>query len=208
MKKNNHPIIALVIFLLIDCPDIDAQIKPGYLIGFNISAATLETSGTISEAETMTGIQIGIITEIPLKGNFTLQSGIMFSAKGSIYKIDTSEVTISPIYIQIPVNAKYSIGSEIVKISLFAGPYFACGIGGNKYTGGDLQKISFGSGENDDLQFFDIGFNFGAGVNIKRFLISAQYELGLANLLPEITGDPEMKNRLIGISLTTLFAGK
>jgi|WetSurSiteA1Bulk_404760.scaffolds.fasta_scaffold01705_4 hypothetical protein len=208
MKENDHLIAALAIFLMMACPDIDAQIKSGYMIGFNISNTILETSGTSSEAETMTGIQIGIITEITLKGNLTLQSGLMFSAKGSIYKIDTSEVTISPIYIQIPVNAKYSIGSEIVKISLFAGPYFACGVGGNKDTGGELQKINFGSGENDDLQLFDIGFNFGAGINIKGFLISAQYELGLANLLPVITGDPEMKNRLIGISITTLFEGK
>lgn len=208
MKEINPLITALGIFLIMACSDIDAQIKPGYMIGFNISTTTLKTSGTISGAETMTGIHIGIITEIPIKGNFTMQSGIMFSAKGSIYKTDTSDVTISPIYIQIPVNAKYTIGSEIVKISLYAGPYFACGIGGNKYMGGDLQKISFGSGENDDLQLFDIGFNFGAGINIKKFLISAQYELGLANLLPVITGDPEMKNRLIGISLTTFFADK
>jgi len=193
---------AFAILLIITSATIHAQIRSGYMIGYNISTMTLQASGTDFEAETMTGIHVGIISEIPVKGNFDLRSGLIFSAKGSIYKIDTAEVTLSPIYIEVPVNFKYSIGSDIVKVTLFAGPYFACGIGGNKETGGELKKISFGSGENDDLKIFDIGFNFGAGLIIKRLIISAQYESGLLNLLPATTGDPEMKSKVIGISVT------
>jgi len=205
---KNYLIPVPVIFLMVVFTDLHAQIKSGYMIGFNLSTMTLKPSGTNFETETMTGIHIGRISEIPIKGNFALRSGLLFSSKGSIYKIDTTEVTISPIYIEIPVNAAYSIGSDMVKIYLFAGPYFACGIGGNKEKGGELKKINFGSGENDDLKRFDIGFNFGAGVNIKRFLISAQYELGLVNISPWITGDSEMKSKVIAISVTTLFSGK
>ena len=50
--------------------------------------------------------------------------------------------------------------------------------------------------------------NFGVGVNIKGFLISAQYGLGLANLTTEDTGDTEMKNKVIGISVGYLFGAK
>ena len=193
---------AFAILLIITSANIHAQIRSGYMIGYNISTMTLQASGTDFESETMTGIHVGIISEIPVKGKFDLRSGLIFSAKGSIFKIDTSEVTLSPIYIEVPVNLKYSIGSDMLKISVFAGPYFACGIGGNKETGGELKKISFGSGENDDLKIFDIGFNFGAGLIIKRLIISAQYESGLLNLLPATTGDPEMKSKVIGISVT------
>jgi hypothetical protein len=189
------------ILLIITSANIHAQIRPGYMIGYNIATMKLNASGTDFESETMTGIHVGIISEIPVKGNFDLRSGLIFSAKGSILKIDTSEVTLSPIYIEVPVNLKYSIGSDMLKISLFAGPYFACGIGGNKETGGELKKINFGSGENDDLKIFDIGFNFGAGLIIKRLIISAQYESGLLNLLPVTTGDSEMKSKVIGISV-------
>jgi hypothetical protein len=207
MNKKNHLIFALAVYLIVASPDMHAQIKSGYMIGFNISNMTLQTSGTSFEAETMTGIHIGIISEITLKGNFTLQSGFKFSAKGSIYKIDTTDVVISPIYVEVPVNAKYSIGSDFVKVSLFAGPYFACGIGGNKETGGELRKIRFGADENDDLKLFDFGFYFGAGVNIKGFVISAHYGLGLANISPGTTVYSEMKNKVIGISLSSFFTG-
>jgi len=54
----------------------------------------------------------------------------------------------------------------------------------------------------------DYGVNFGAGVNISGFLVSAQYGLGLANLSPGSTGDGEIKNTVIGISLAYLFGGK
>jgi hypothetical protein len=208
MYKKNHLIAALVLSFMMVSPDIYAQIKPGYMIGYNVSTMKSQTSGTSFEAETMTGIHIGIISEIPLIDNLTLQSGLIFSAKGSIYKMDTTEVTISPIYLEIPFNAKYSIGSDIVKIFLFAGPYFACGVGGNKETGGELRNIKFGSGENDDLKYFDIGFNFGAGVNIKGFRISAQYGLGLANISPGAAAYLEMKNEAVGISLSSFFTGE
>lgn len=193
---------ALAILLIVTSADIDAQIRSGYMIGYNISTLTLNGSGTEFETETITGIHVGIISEIQVKGNFDLRSGLLFSAKGSIFKIDTSEVALSPIYIEVPVNLKYSIGSDKVRILLFAGPYLACGIGGNKETGGELKKINFGSGENDDLKLFDIGFNFGAGLNIKRLIISAQYESGLLNLLPAAAVDTEMNSKVIGISLT------
>jgi hypothetical protein len=160
--------------------DMHAQIKSGYMIGLNLSTMTLKISGKSFEPEIMTGIHVGRIIEVPLRGNFTLQSGLLFSAKGS----------------------------DAVKISLLAGPYFACGIGGNKESGGELKKISFGSDENRDLRLFDIGLNFGAGLIIKGLLISAQYELGLANLSPSTKVDTEMKSKVIGISVTTLFAGK
>jgi hypothetical protein len=195
----------LAIFLMFAFTDMYAQIKSGYTIGLNLSTMTMKTSGISLEPETLTGVHFGEVFEISLNGNFTLQPGLIFSAKGSIYKIDTAEFSLSPIYVEIPVIAVYSFGSDAIKISLFAGPYFACGIGGKMESG---ENISFGSGENNDLKPFDVGLNFGAGINIKGFQISAQYGLGLANLSPMTSVDSEMKNKVIGISVTSLFAGK
>jgi len=39
-------------------------------------------------------------------------------------------------------------------------------------------------------------------------LISAQYGLGLANLANDSSGDAEMKNKVIAISVGYLFGGK
>ena len=199
----------LVIFLAVAYTDMHAQIKTGYIFGLNLSTMTLKAKDISSAPETPVGIHFGGFFEIPLKGNFALEPGLLFSAKGTNYKIDTLEFSISPIYIEVPVIAVYSFGSDVIKISLFAGPYFACGVGGYKIEpGGELKNISFGSGKNTDLKPFDIGLNFGAGVNIKGLLISAQYGIGLANISPLTTDDSEMKNKVIGISISSSFAVK
>jgi len=51
-----------------------------------------------------------------------------------------------------------------------------------------------------DVKQFDIGFNPGAAINLRGFLISAHYGIGLADLLPVTTFDTAIKNNVIGIS--------
>jgi hypothetical protein len=200
---------ALTILLIMAFPDIHAQVKPGYIFGVNLSTITLNAKGIISNPETPVGFHFGGSFEIPVKGNFNFSPGIILSAKGSNYKIDSVEFSLSPIYIEVPVIVMYSFGSDVIKISLFAGPYFACGVGGYKIEpGGELTNINYGSGENSDLRPFDAGVNFGAGVNIKGLLISAQYGIGLANISPETILLSEMKNKVIGISISSIFTGR
>jgi len=207
MKRSLKPL--LVIFLTFVFGIIHSQIKPGYIFGVNFSTVSLNAKGIISSPETPVSFHFGGVCEIPVIGNLTFDPAILLSAKGSNYKIDTVEFSLSPIYIEIPVIMMYSFGTDNIKISLFAGPYFACGVGGYKIgQGGELQNINYGSGANDDLKTLDFGLNFGAGVNIKGLLISAQYGIGLANIAPESTFDSEMKNKVIGISISSLFAGK
>jgi hypothetical protein len=199
----------LLISLIFVFSIISAQIKPGYIFGVNFSTITLNTKSITSSPETPVSFHFGGQLEIPIMGNLTFDPGFLLSAKGSNYKIDTVEFSLSPIYIEIPVIAMYSFGTDDIKISLFAGPYFACGIGGYKIEpGGEMQNINYGSGANDDLKTFDIGFNFGAGINFRGLLISAQYGIGLANIAPETAYDTVMKNKVIGISISSLFAGK
>jgi hypothetical protein len=206
---NNCLKSALVILFAIAVTNIHAQIRSGYVFGLNFSTVTLKTNGISSDPETPAGIHFGVFYEIPVKRNFTLRPALLFSAKGSNYQIDTVEYSLSPIYIEVPVNAVYSFGSDVVKISLFTGPYFAVGLGGYKIiSGGELKSIMYGSGVNKDLKIFDVGLNFGAGINFKGLLISAQYGIGLTNVSSVKTNVSEMKNKVIGISISSLFAGK
>jgi hypothetical protein len=209
MQMKNYLKPVLAIYLAIAFTEMHAQIKPGYIFGMNLSTLSFKNEGKISDPSTLIGVHYGGFYEIPLNRNFALQPSLLFSAKGSNYKIDTLAFSISPIYIEGSLIVSYSFGSNAIKISLFAGPYFAIGIGGYKIeSGGELKNISFGSGENNDLKPFDAGFNLGAGVNIKGFVITAQYGIGLANLSPATTIDSEMKNKVIGISISSLFTGR
>jgi hypothetical protein len=199
----------LAIFLAVAFSETNAQIKPGYIFGLNLSTITLKSNSISTNPSMPAGIHLGVFLEIPVRGNFTFQPALVFSAKGADYAIDSVDISMAPTYMEVPLIAVYSFGSDAVKISLFAGPYFAGGIGGYKIvSGGPLQDLNFGSGENDDLKFFDIGLNFGAGVNIGGLFISAQYGIGLANISPGTTDDLEMKNKVIGISISSLFAAK
>ncbi len=199
----------LVVFFLAAFTGISAQVKPGYIFGLNLSTMTIKSNGLSINTKLPASVHFGGFFKIPVTDNFSFQPAILFSAKGTDYKIDTAKYSISPIYIEVPVIAVYSFGSDLVKISLFAGPYFAYGVGGYKIiSGGELLKINYGSGENNDLKPFDIGLNFGAGISIKGLMISAQYGIGLANISPVTTDDSIMKNKVVGISISSLFANK
>jgi len=200
--------VAMAILLMTATTGIQSQINSGYIIGLNLSTMSLKASGINIQTKTFTAVHFGRIFEIPLTHSFALLPGLLFSAKGLNYKIDSAEFSISPIYIEIPAIAVLSFGTQLIKISLFAGTYLACGVGGTRESGGELKRLRFGSGENKDMKLFDIGFNFGAGIIINGLMISGQYELGLANLSPAAATYSEMKNKVIGISLAAFFSSK
>lgn len=179
------------------------------MVGFNISSMDLTVDGTDMEPGRATGIHYGMIFSVPVSDYFAIQPAVTFSSKGSSYRIDTVDISISPIYIEVPVSAILKFGSDAVGVSIFAGTYFSYGIGGTKIVaGGEAKEIAFGSDPGKDIKHFDVGLNFGAGINIKGFLFSAQYGLGLANLSTLTSANSEMKNRVLGISFTSLFASK
>jgi hypothetical protein len=206
---KNYLKSVLVLFLIVALSDLNAQVRAGRVIGLNLSTMTMKSRDIQFDTQILAGIRFGGIFEIPLAGNLSLQPAILFSAKGSVYKIDSTELFTSPIFLEAPVTAAYSFGSKSVKVSILAGLYFACGIGGNKMDpGGALRSIRFGPEEDNDMKRFDMGLNLGAIINIKGLLISVEYGLGLTNLSTSLSGDSEMKNKVIGISFTSLFPGK
>jgi len=188
--------------------NMQAQIKFGPKVGVNLSTMTLSSSSISLDPTTLIGFHAGVICEIPIIAGLAVQPGILYSSKGSTYSFMGEEGTISPGYVEVPVNVAYGIGSDALKFSLFAGPYVAYGLTGKYKSGGESVDIVFGTGEDDDMNPLDYGVNFGVGVNFKALLISAQYGLGLANLSNDTSGDTEIKNTVIGISLAYLFGGK
>ncbi len=200
---------ALAIYFIVSFTDLHAQVKPGYIFGMNLSTMTLKTNGISYNPKILAAIHYGGYLEVPVTENLSLRPNLLFSAKGSIYKTDSTDFSLSPVYVEVSFFTVYSIGSDKFKISLFAGPYLAWGISGYKIDpGGYMKDISYGSHEYNDLKPIDTGLNFGAGVNIKGILISAQYEIGLINLSPVQMTDNEMKNKVISISVCSLLSGK
>lgn len=202
----------MVLFMMFAFISAKAQVKFGPKIGMNLSTMTLKSSGISLDPKMLVGFHAGVISEIGLAENVFLQPGVLFSSKGSKYEItyleQTFEFSMAPGVIEVPINVLYSFGTGSAKLNVFAGPYAAFGITGKTKSDGESLDISYGSTAEDDIKPFDFGLNFGAGVNINGFLISAQYGFGLANLAPDTTGDSEMKNKVIAISIGYLFGAK
>jgi hypothetical protein len=201
---------AWMVCLIFSVTIMQAQIKFGPKAGLNLSTMTLKNSGIAVDPKTLVGFHVGVISEIPLKGNFVLQPALLYSSKGSKYSFGGEDMSISPGFIELPVNAVYKFDIGNMKLFLNAGPYFAYGISGKIKSGGESQSIEFGSDDNADMKPFDMGINFGAGLEIQNFLISLNYDLGLANLVPGVssTDEADAKTRVIGISAGYFFGGK
>lgn len=201
---------AIVLCLLFAFTGLQGQIKFGAKAGLNLSTMSLKYGGISLSPKTLIGFNVGVISDISLGKSLSLQPGIFFSTKGSKFKVgagtETYEMTWAPTYIEVPVNVLYNIDLSVTKLFIYAGPYFAYGIGGKiKETGYGSYDISYGSGTDDDQKPFDIGVNVGAGVNLSGFLISLQYGLGIANLAPSKENEADLKNRTFSISVGYLF---
>jgi hypothetical protein len=160
-------------------------------------------NGTNIETQTPVGIQFGAMYEIPFNRKFTMQSGFLFTSKGTDYRIDNTDYSIAPTYIEIPVHAVYYFGRRSFKVSFLAGPYFSSTFGGYKIYSNGYQKLTLGRGHDKDLRYLDLGFDFGASLNLKDYVFSVQYGIGLMNVSPK--NEMIMKNQVIGISIYTLL---
>lgn len=200
---------ALAIILIFAFTGATAQIKSTYSGGLHISTMTMKAEGLNSGPDRPFGFHFGYLFEIPVLKNLTFRPGVLFSAKGTDYRLDSIDHTISPIYVEIPLNAALSFGGQRITVSLVAGPYIAFGVGGTVWKSGEsVQEIKFGKGEGSDLRFFDAGLNFGIGVQVNKFMVAAQFGMGLTNVSVNDQDIVEMKNRVIGVSFSTSFAAR
>lgn len=148
-----------------------------------------------------------------LENPLFLQSGLLYSIKGAKEEEAGTKAQIMYSFLELPVNVGFQIPvGESIKISPYVGGYAGYALTGKLKVGGvtfdlfDLDNI-FDPDEpaepGSDPKRLDYGANAGVGVHVNnRFIISAQYSHGLANL-----GDDALKitTRNISAGLTFLF---
>lgn len=204
MKKKIFMISNIVIlaFLL---GNAQCQINFVPQLGLNLSRITFGSiagnvpglGGIGLAPKTLAGINIGANLEIPLKSDFYLKPGIFFSMKGSKYG-NVTIISLKSDFLEIPIDALYKLKINPVKLLFFAGPYFAYKVGGNdKEFFNDLYGPNWPT-TNQTLKSFDLGINFGAGVEFHKFQLCFHYELGLLDLAPS---GQKMNTRNFSISI-------
>jgi hypothetical protein len=191
-----------------------AQVTFAPKVGLNL--ANIAGDDT-EDAKMKMGLQIGVLTDIAFSDAISLQTGLMFSQKGTKSEFDAGTETIkvktNVNYLEIPINAVYGLDLGGNALQFFAGPYAGIGLTGkikSDADGAEDVDIQFANDYvdvDDDKQGvkrFDIGLNIGAGYKINNIQIQANYGLGLANLIPDYDGeapDDKISNRVFQISV-------
>lgn len=151
--------------------------------GLNIANVGGDASGTDSKM----GFHIGLLKSFNITESFSIQPGLLFSAKG--YEI--ADIGMGMNYLEIPVNAVYKFGDGDGGFMLHAGPYLGYMI--NATVEGEAID------DYDGVNRMDFGLNVGVGYQLPMGLMfRAQYGLGLASTTD---GDAKVPNRVIGITV-------
>ncbi|MGO4291101.1 porin family protein [Chitinophaga sp. RAB17] len=208
-----------------------AQVTFGLKAGF--SAANMSSkfegdsgiAGGKADTKMIPAFHAGVIVDIALDDQLSLQPGLFFSQKGAKLEAVTPDLLDRPVtiktttrlnYLELPVNLLYKHQTGSGKLFAGLGPYFAYGISGKmKMTSPDLATIN----HEDKVKFknsteysateiyvkpFDAGANFTVGYELKMGLqFSVNYSLGLVNTSPY--KNEKEKNRYLGVSVGYLF---
>lgn len=175
--------------------------------GLNLANITKTNSGETFKANNLATFNAGVLGRFGLSETFDLESGVLFTGRGS--KTETNfnngdyvRTKFNPLYVEVPLNLLFKIPFNTTGPGLFvnAGPYIAVGVAGKSKTDAKIEGITVSSSTNikfsndnpftseqDDaaynkLKRFDYGLNFGAGLDLSKFLIKVNYGLGLARI--------------------------
>jgi len=207
-----------------------AQVSFGVKAGFSGANMSSKYAPPGFEQKTDTkwipAFHAGVIADITLTDNFSLQPGLFYSAKGSKYGSRDSASNIWATthlnYLELPVNFLYKHSFGKGKLFAGVGPYLAYGISGKiKWKIDYSDRVPPGPDITDDVDVkfkntvvenstaiyvkpFDAGANIMIGYEMDMgLLFSLSYSQGLLNTSPysyEIE-----KNRYFGISVGYLL---
>lgn len=192
----------------------DQKVKLGAKAGLNISNLNFDEDELDSSSKT--GFTAGLMVEIPLTKNFSLQPELLYSQQGSKSSFSDSDVTNSKFestiklnYLNIPVMLKYY---AVKGLSLQAGPQIGILLKAhNKY-----QDNFLGYENQDSMNLkeyasgLDASINLGLGYQFAdKFYADARYNISYSNVFKEsdvsyfINND--MKNRVFQITVGYFF---
>lgn len=165
---------------------------------------------------TKLGIAAGLFVGIPV-GSVVIQPEVWYVQKGakvtesgSISGMDWEATATAKVdYVEIPLLLKFPFGTTDAKPYLMAGPALGILTSAKVTTkvtvdgDSDSETIDI----NDITKDTDFGLVLGVGVDIKRFILEARYELGLSSVADTGDSDVEVdvKNTAIVFALGYTF---
>ncbi|MEO5908907.1 MAG: porin family protein [Ginsengibacter sp.] len=206
--------------------------------GVNLANISTSNSGATEKNNVLTTFNVGIMARSNASEPIALEAGLLLDGRGAKANTYTTSSTddnyikskFNPLYLEIPVNLIVRMPLQN-KSNIFvnAGPYIAMGIGGKskvetKFLGtvsNSSNDIEFNNdnptttqqedASYDKLKRFDYGVNLGAGFDLGKILLKANYGLGLAKINSTQTNNSsndKNKYRTVSISVGIPIGGK
>lgn len=230
--KNHHrrPVCILAVLLSITYPLITKAQKPfnfGVKAGVNLSSSSYNRYFT-DKKSLKPGFQFGLTGEYGLAKSLFVQSEIMLTTRGVIYRgaelwvggsrppVTHWKNTFNQTYLQMPLKLawKFDAGSKI-RLFIHAGGYAAYGISAidkthNRYTGVEMEDDEQRQNlfQEKSLKKFDTGIATGFGAEFGSLTFATSYEHGLKDIgtrMPNSAHDFEYHNRNIAFTLGYKF---
>lgn len=190
------------------------KVRLGVKAGLNISSLAFDESELDSSGKT--GFTAGIMVEIPMAKNFSLQPELLYSQQGGKVSFSDQDVTNSSYkstiklnYLNIPVMLKYYV---MKGLSVQAGPQIGILLkADNKYQDNFL---GYENHESFNLKKYssdiDTSVNFGLGYQFKdKFYTDVRYNISYSNVFKDGDAnyfiDNDMKNRTFQITIGYFF---
>ena len=171
---------------------LDEGIKLGIKGGLNVASLM----GDVEDLGIRTSIHAGLVAEIIVSDNFSIQPELLYSGQGATYTGSAPGFSRFKLdYITLPVLAKFPLANNL---SLETGPQIGFLISAKNKTNESNDKI-------EDLKTIDFGLNAGLNYELNNgVFFQARYNLGLTDI--GIAGDnSRASNAVIQFSIGKLF---
>ena len=174
-----------------------AQVNFGLKAGYNSATVNSSDAEISDDGKVLSGLNIGALMNVKLKGNLSFQTGLSIGTKGVSVAHEGHADKFKFTAADIPMNLVLN-----TKSGLFVGTglNFGYNLSGKLDAEDDPdENYSFEFGEGKNFLRSDLGLNFLAGYQTKSGLfLSANSLVGLKDLKP---GPETWKNNLFSISI-------
>lgn len=178
--------------------------------GYNLSNISTSNDGSVNDSKALSTFHAGATVDIPVASMLSIQTGLLLNGQGAKtnWYLDNDNKSdnyvrtkFNPLYLQIPANLVVKLPvSQSTNFIVGAGPYIQMGVGGKSKVESSFLGVTSSSSDNikfndddpttgeqegaryDRLKRFDAGLNGLVGFEVDRFMITANYGLGLTKI--------------------------
>lgn len=193
-----------------------AQFRIGPTGGMNFNRQTFKSNTIKYEGifRNRLGFHAGIITDLVMTKNLSLQSELLYTQRGGFYKTDrpniSEEMQSDMGYISVPLCLTYKLDLRSAYLIVGAGPYLSKLLHSqHRYysNGKDIENGAFRVGTNDltdQIKPWDAGVKMKVGFELKKGMyMVGYYDMGSSDINPQFT---VTRNKSYGVQLAYIFS--